>query len=142
MLLALFFVQDGRLHIGAGDWCRCAPVITTPNVKTPARKERKRERERGRVGSLAAWRSWADLSSHTVTHRLSAVQFTFQSSHLKTERGRMRAVGGCRRTGGGGGGGDGVCAETMVLACVKKDFNFYLAVSSLEIQTQKQNNFN
>lgn len=65
-------------------------MITTPNVKTPARSERERER----VGSLAAWRSWADLSSHTVTHRLSAVQFTFQSSHLKTERGRMRAVGG------------------------------------------------
>lgn len=60
------------------------------------RKERRgeRERQRERVGSLAAWQSWADLSSHTVTHRLSAIQFTFQSSHLKTERGRMRAVGG------------------------------------------------
>lgn len=58
------------------------------------RKDAREEKEKARVGSLAAWQSWADLSSHTVTHRLSAVQFTFQSSHLKTERGRMRAVGG------------------------------------------------
>lgn len=56
-----------------------------------------------------------------MTHRLSAIQFTFQRSHLKTEGGRMRAVGG---VDGREEKEMGVCAETTVLACVKKDFNF------------------
>lgn len=57
-----------------------------------------------------------------MTHRLSAVQFTFQSCHLKGRK---------RENESAEGEGDGVCAETMVSACVKKDFHFDLVVSGL-----------
>lgn len=52
MLWALS-VRDGHLRIRAGDWCRCARVHTTPNVKTPARRERQMGPwQRGKVGLI------------------------------------------------------------------------------------------
>lgn len=50
------------------------------DAKTPAR--RGGESEDGKIDSfLAVLHSWADLSSHIVTHHLSTIQFTFQYSH-------------------------------------------------------------
>lgn len=73
------FKKDALLQVQAGDWCRCTCVITRANAKTPARRGGEKEDGKG-ARLLAALQSWADLSSHIVTHHLSTIQFTFQSS--------------------------------------------------------------
>lgn len=53
---------------------------TRLNAKTAARRGGEKE-DGKRVRSLAALQSWADLSSHIVTHHLSTIEFTFQSGY-------------------------------------------------------------
>lgn len=55
--------------------------------------------EERKDGERAALQSWADLSSHIVTHHLSTIQFTFQSSWLKDPKKEIERewVGGNRR---------------------------------------------
>lgn len=81
------FEKDASLQVQAGDWCRCACVNTRVNAKMPARRGGEKE-DGKRDRFLAVLQSWADLSSHIVTHHLSTIQFRFQSSYEKTQRKR------------------------------------------------------